>query len=55
MTKLFRMDNTEGYDQNELDKLNAEWEARALELGLEEGTRDYEIHAKHFADEVARR
>jgi hypothetical protein len=53
--KLFRLDNTEGYSQEQLDTLNAEWKARFLVLGLEPGTEEYEDAAKAFCDAVARR
>jgi hypothetical protein len=35
--------------------LIAEWEARAAERSLEEGTEDYEQAAKAFCDEVSGR
>jgi hypothetical protein len=55
--KLFRHDNTEGYTDEQLDKLNTEWEHRALELGLDEfdDPDEYDLQSKWFADEVARR
>ena len=53
--KLFRNDNTEGYSTEQLDALNTEWEARAAERSLEEGTEDYEQAAKAFCDEVSGR
>ncbi|HMW85392.1 MAG TPA: hypothetical protein PLY42_11655 [Nitrospira sp.] len=53
--KLFRNDNTEGYTTEQLDALNAEWEARAAERSLEECTEDYEQAAKAFCDEVSGR
>ena len=53
--KLFRNDNTEGYTAEQMDALNAEWEARAAERGLEYGTDEYEQAAKGFCDEVAGR
>lgn len=49
--KLFRNDNTEGYTTEQLDALNAEWEARAAERSTE----DYEQAAKAFCDEVSGR
>ena len=52
---LFRPDNTDGYTPAELDALNAEWEEYVLLLDLDEGTSEYEQHAKQFCDEVARR
>jgi hypothetical protein len=47
--------NTEGYTTEQLDALNAEWEARAAERSLEECTEDYEQAAKAFCDEVSGR
>jgi hypothetical protein len=47
--------NTEGYTQQELDALNAEWEKIVNELGLESGTDDYYREAQAFADKVAQR
>lgn len=52
---MFTIYNTDSYTQDQIDALNAEWEARAAELGLEQGTEEYEIQEKFFADEVARR
>lgn len=53
--KPFRTDNTDGYTQSEMDELNDEWQARAEEMGLEEGTYAFDEEAQRFADEVARR
>ena len=53
--ELFRNNNTDGYTQDQLDALNAEWEKRANELELIEGTADYTQASKSFCDEVARR
>lgn len=53
--KPFRTDNTYGYTQPEMDELNDEWQARAEEMGLEEGTYEYDEEAQRFNDEVARR
>ena len=52
---LFRADNTEGYNQAQLDALNAEWQERVEKLNLDEFTEEYDEQAKCFADEVARR
>ena len=52
---MFTIYNTDGYTQNQLDELNAEWKARAAELGLEQGTEEYDFQEKCFSDEVARR
>jgi hypothetical protein len=49
------MDNTEGYTQEQLDALNAEWQERAKSEGLEPGTDEYKEMEKAFSDEVARR
>jgi len=54
-TELFREDNTEGYTQEQMDALNAEWDKRAEEKGLEPGSSEYEREAKWFCDEVAHR
>lgn len=51
----FRIDNTDGYSNQELEALNREWEARALDQELAPGTDEYEQAAKTFANEVARR
>ncbi len=53
--KLFRNDNIEGYTQDELDRLNAEWEVRVNSMSLDEFTEDYDFQAKVFCDEVAGR
>jgi len=52
---MFTIYNTEGYTQEQLDALNAEWEARAADLGLEQGTEEYDFQEKKFSDEVSRR
>ena len=52
---MFTIYNTEGYTQEQLDALNAEWEARAADLGLEQGTEEYDFQEKNFSDEVSRR
>lgn len=52
---LFRTDNTEGYSQHNLDVLNAEWDDRVREMGLEEHTDEYDFQAKRLSDEVSRR
>lgn len=51
----FTLDNTTGYTQAELDALNAEFAARLVEAGVEEGSDEAHEMAKAFADEVARR
>lgn len=51
----FRMDNTEGYTQEQLDAFNREWRERAEAEDLEPGTDEYKEMEKAFADEVARR
>ena len=51
----FRMDNTEGYSQSQLDKLNAEWVELVEEMNLEPGTDEYDLKCKWFSDEVAKR
>jgi len=51
----FRMDNTEGYTQGQLDAFNAEWRERAEANGWEPGSDEYKEMEKAFADEVARR
>ncbi len=52
---LFRTDNTDGYSQEEIDVLNAEWDNRAKTQGIEKHTDEYDQAAKSFCDEVARR
>lgn len=52
---MFTLDNTEGYTQQEIDALNAEWTALAEEKSLTEGTEEYWQEEKRFADEVASR
>jgi hypothetical protein len=51
----FRQDNTEGYNDQDLEKLNAEWRERAKNLNLEYGSEDYEFYLKAFSDEISRR
>jgi len=53
--RLFRQDNTEGYTDTELDELNTEWIEKARELYIDPYTEEYDVEAKRFADEVARR
>jgi len=53
MMELFRQDNTDGYSDQELDALNAEWETRST--GLDPNSDEYQQTAKAFADEVGRR
>ena len=53
--KLFRDDNTEGYTSEELDALNAEWEARVRKNDLEIYTDEYNLAADWFVEEVSRR
>ncbi len=53
--KLFREDNTEGYNEEEMDALNKEWEEIAQKKELEEGTEEWEFEAKAFCDKVSRR
>lgn len=53
MEKLFTKDNTEGYTQEQLDALNAEWAERSKELTP--NTDEYHEAAKRFSDEVAGR
>jgi hypothetical protein len=53
--KLFRDDNTDGYSPEELDALNAEWKEKVNFHQLMEDTEEYDIEAKRFSDEVARR
>ena len=54
-TPLFRTDNTQGYSQNELDELNAEWDERARELGITPDSDDYHCEAKAFCNGVSKR
>lgn len=51
----FSMDNTQGYTQEQLDALNAEWRERAETNGWGPGSDEYKEMEKAFADEVARR
>ena len=53
--ELFRTDNTEDYTDTELDALNKEWQARVEYLDLEEYTDEYNVQAKAFCDDVAKR
>jgi len=53
--KLFRSDNTDGYNQQQLDVLNRKWEEITAKLNLEENTDEYDFQAKKFSDAVARR
>tara|TARA_X000000950_G_C13906376_1_gene657045 strand:+ start:1218 stop:1388 length:171 start_codon:yes stop_codon:yes gene_type:complete len=55
MLEEFRMDNTEGYTQEELDSFNAEWADYCEKHGLDEDSQNYEQEAKWFSDEIARR
>ncbi len=50
-SKLFRDDNTTGYTQEQLDRLNDEWESLATLVD----DADLDAAAKQFCDEVARR
>ena len=49
----FTMDNTEGYDQSDLDALNAEFDV--LLADIEPYTDAYYETAKRFADTIANR
>jgi len=53
--ELFRFDNTDGYTQSQLDSLNSEWAALAMELGLDPEDDEYKQAASNFGDEVSRR
>ena len=53
--KEFRQDNTEGYTESQLEKLNDEWKNRVKKLHLEPGTDEYYQQEKAFSDDVARR
>lgn len=55
MTSAFDVESTEGYSEEEISALNAEWTARAVDLGLEESTDNYKEEMKVFQDEVSRR
>jgi hypothetical protein len=55
MTQLFNTQNTQGYTQEELAELNAEWENIVKKKGLEKFTDEYKEAAQNFSDEVARR
>lgn len=48
----WRMDNTEGYTQAELDAINAEWQARRDANGWDDSI-ECEQHYKSFCDEVS--
>ena len=52
---LFNEYNTEGYTKEELDMLNAEWNAIVEGAELEEGSDSYNRAAKEFCDSVANR
>lgn len=47
--------NTEGFSQDGLNTLNEEWGILAEEMGLEEGTGEYDECFQRFSDEVASR
>ena len=51
----FRTDNTENYNNNELDNLNIEWDKRVDEMHLTSETDEYDRQLKWFFDEVAKR
>jgi len=51
----FRMDNTGGYTQQQLDELNKELQERIESSGVVLGSSEYEELIKNFNDEVARR
>ena len=55
MIESFRDDNTNGYTPAERDALNQEWAEVCEDLGLEEGTEQYNEAEGHFADTVSRR
>ncbi len=55
MLEEFRMDNTEGYTQKELDSFNAEWTDYCTKNGIDEDSQNYDQEAKAFSDEIARR
>jgi len=53
--EMFRNDNTDGYTQAQLDSLNSEWAALAIELGIDHEDDEYKQAASNFCDEVSRR
>lgn len=53
MEQHFTMDNTAGYDQDDLDELNAELDTQLQ--GIEPYTAAWYETAKRFADTVANR
>ena len=55
MTFEWRIDNTDGYTQAELDEINAEWQARRDANGWDEDSPETEQQYKWFCDEVAGR
>jgi uncharacterized protein YqiB (DUF1249 family) len=55
MLEEFRMDNTEGYTQEELNSFNAEWVDYCEKHGLDENSPNYQQETKWFSNEIARR
>ena len=53
--KHFTLDNTQGYDQSDLDELNALLDEYIAEDGCEPYTPDWYELIKRFADTVANR
>lgn len=53
MIYKWRMDNTEGYTQAELDAINAEWQARWDANDWDEDSAECEQQYKEFCDEVS--
>ena len=51
----YRMENTQGYTQQQLDELNEELEMRLESCGHEPGSWMYDEEIKCFDDEVAGR
>ena len=53
--KPFRLDNTTGYTQAELDCLNAEWDAIVEAENLLDDADEFYVREKQFQDAVSRR
>ena len=51
----FTEQNTTGYTEDQLNKINAEWNERAKNQGLEPHTDEYDFALKCFSDEISRR
>ena len=55
MENAFRMDNAEGYTQEQLDEFNHELEGIIDDACVEDGSPELEEIIKNFQDEVSKR